>query len=110
MNAPFQARVYLPHPPRGDRIEMVQVHRRRKEIRNRLTRAEGHIRGIIKMIDEDRSCPDLLLQIAAVRAALNKVGVIVLEDHLESCLTEAVKAGEIEPQLMELKEALAKYL
>ena len=38
---------------------MVQAHRRRKEIRNRLTRAEGHIRGIIKMIDEDRGCPDL---------------------------------------------------
>jgi len=86
------------------------MHRRRKEIRNRLTRAEGHIRGIIKMIDDDRDCPDLLLQIAAVRAALNRVGAIVLEDHIESCLTEAVKAGEIEPHLMELKEALAKYL
>ena len=90
--------------------DMAHVHRRRKEVHDRLMRAEGHIRGIIKMVDEEKGCPDLLIQIAAVRAALGKVGRIVLEDHLESCLSEAVKTGEIEPQFLELKDALSKLL
>lgn len=73
-------------------------------------RAEGHLRGVIKMIDEEKECPDILIQIAAVKAALNKAGVVILEDHLEHCLIEAVKSGDVEPQLEELKGALEKLL
>jgi len=86
------------------------LHKQRKNARNRLLRAEGHLRGIIKMIDEEKECPDILIQIAAVRAALEKAGAIILEDHLEHCLVEAVKSGNIEPQLDELKAALQKLL
>ena len=86
------------------------VHKQRKNIRDRLVRAEGHLHGIIKMIDEEKECPDILIQIAAVKAALNKAGAIILEDHLEHCLIEAVKSGDIEPQLNELKAALQKLL
>lgn len=84
------------------------VHKQRKNVRDRLVRAEGHLRGIIKMIDEEKECPDILLQIGAVKAALGKAGLIILEDHLEHCLIEAVKSGDIEPQLDELKAALRK--
>lgn len=73
-------------------------------------RAEGHLRGVIKMIDEEKECPDILIQIAAVKAALDKAGVVILEDHLEHCLVEAVKSGDVEPQLEELKDALEKLL
>lgn len=73
-------------------------------------RAEGHLRGVIKMIDEEKECPDILIQIAAVKAALDKAGVVILEDHLEHCLIEAVKSGDVEPQLEELKGALEKLL
>ena len=86
------------------------VHKQRKNVRDRLVRAEGHLHGIIKMIDEEKECPDILIQIAAVKAALNKAGAIILEDHLEHCLIEAVKSGDIEPQLNELKAALQKLL
>ncbi|OGD58096.1 cytosolic protein [Candidatus Bathyarchaeota archaeon RBG_13_52_12] len=86
------------------------VHKQRKNVRDRLVRAEGHLHGIIKMIDEEKECPDILIQIAAVRAALEKAGAIILEDHLEHCLIEAVKSGDIEPQLDELKAALQKLL
>ena len=86
------------------------LHKQRKNARNRLLRAEGHLRGIIKMIDEEKECPDILIQIAAVRAALEKAGAIILEDHLEHCLVEAVKSGNIEPQLDELKAALQRLL
>jgi len=86
------------------------VHKQRKNVRDRLVRAEGHLHGIIKMIDEEKECPEILIQIAAVRAALEKAGAIILEDHLEHCLIEAVKSGDIEPQLDELKAALQKLL
>ncbi len=89
---------------------MSSVHRQRKNARDRLVRAEGHLRGIIKMIDEDKECPDVLLQIAAVKAALDKAGLVILEDHIEHCLVEAVKSGDVKSQLDELKAALGKLL
>lgn len=89
---------------------MSSVHKQRKNVRDRLVRAEGHIRGIIRMIDEEKECPDILIQIGAVKAALEKAGMIILEDHIEHCLIEAVKSGDVEPQLQELKTALQKLI
>jgi len=89
---------------------MSAIHKQRKNAHDRLVRAEGHLHGIIKMIDEEKECPDILIQIAAVKAALEKTGAIILEDHLEHCLIEAVKSGDVEPQLDELKAALRKLL
>ena len=89
---------------------MSAIHKQRKNVRDRLVRAEGHIRGIIKMIDEEKECPDILIQIGAVKAAIEKAGVIILEDHIEHCLIEAVKSGNIETQLEELKTALQKLI
>jgi len=89
---------------------MLHAHRRRKDVRNRLVRAEGHLEGVIKMIDEDKDCPDVLIQRAAVRAALDKVAKLVLVDHLESCVLEAASSGEAEEQVERLEEALSKYI
>lgn len=97
-----------PLPP--DSISMLHAHRRRKDIRNRLVRAEGHLKGVIKMIDEDKDCPDVLIQLAAVRAALDKVGKMVLVDHLESCVLEAASSGDAEEQVERLEEALSKFI
>ncbi|UCH37650.1 MAG: metal-sensitive transcriptional regulator [Candidatus Bathyarchaeota archaeon] len=85
-------------------------HKQRKVIQNRLSRVEGHIRGIKKMVDADRDCSEILLQLAAVKAALDKVRQIVLEDHLESCLVDAIQSGNYEAQLRDLKHALAQIL
>jgi DNA-binding FrmR family transcriptional regulator len=60
------------------------------------------------MIDEDKECPEILLQLAAVKAALDKASVILLEDHMEHCLVEAVKSGDVEPPLIELRAAMDK--
>jgi len=89
---------------------MKQVHKSRKEVAERLSKVEGHVHGIRKMVDEDRSCSDLLLQIAAVRSALDKVAKIILEDHMETCLLEAVKSGKADDSMAELREALSKFL
>ena len=88
---------------------MTPIHKRRKKVLDRMSRIEGHVRGIKKMVEEDRGCPELLIQIAAVRAALDRVGQIVLEDHMEACLVEAVRAGEADTYLSEIKEALSKF-
>jgi DNA-binding FrmR family transcriptional regulator len=89
---------------------MSSAHKQRKNVRDRLVRTEGHLHGIVKMIDDDKECPDILIQIGAVKAALEKAGMIILEDHLEHCLIEAVKSGDVEPQLAELKTALQKLI
>jgi len=85
-------------------------HKRRKEVLNRLARIEGHVRGLRKMVKENKDCPDLLIQVAAVRAALNQVGRIILEDHMESCVLEAAKEGAGEKAVENLKDALVKFI
>ena len=62
------------------------------------------------MVEEDRSCPDLLHQIAAVKAALNKTGELILEDHIESCMVDAVNSGTTKEYVREMKEAISKLL
>jgi len=89
---------------------MLSVHRSRKDVVDRLSRIEGHVRGVKKMVEEDRGCSDVLLQVAAVRSALDKVAQIVLEDHLETCMAEAIKSGKADIYISELKEALSKFL
>ncbi len=61
-------------------------HKKTKAVINRLSRIEGHVRSIKDMVQNDRECTEVLIQIAAVRSAINKVGKVVLEDHIESCL------------------------
>jgi len=85
-------------------------HTKHKEVLDRLSRIEGHVRGLRKMVESDKDCPDLLIQVAAIRAALNQVGLIVLQDHIETCVLEAAKEGTGEQAVENLKEALTKYL
>ncbi len=89
---------------------MGSTHGHRKKVIDRLSRIEGHIRGVKKMIEDDRDCPDLLHQIAAIKAAINKVGVLILEDHIESCMVDAVREGSVEDYVEELKAAIAKLI
>jgi len=81
-----------------------------QRILNRFARIEGHIRGIKTMIRESRPCPDVLVQIAAVRGALDRVSRIILDEHLSECVTRASKEGNIEAEIEELKAALDRFL
>jgi DNA-binding FrmR family transcriptional regulator len=85
-------------------------HKRRKEVIDRLSRIEGHIRGIKKMMEDDRDCPEILHQIVAVKAALSKTGEIILEDHIETCLVDAIKKGRADECIIDLKEAISKLI
>jgi len=61
------------------------------------------------MVEEDQDCPAILLQIAAVRAALAKVSQIILEDHIETCVVKAVRDGKEDEAVNELREAIARF-
>lgn len=87
------------------------VGRRDKlDLQQRLNRIEGQVRGIRRMVDEDRYCPEVLTQIAAVRAALDRVGLILLEDHTRGCIVDAVREGHPDEAMTELMGVLRKFL
>jgi DNA-binding FrmR family transcriptional regulator len=88
----------------------MHVHKRRKDVSDRLARIAGHVNGVKNMVEAEKSCPDILLQLAAIRAALNKVSELILEDHVESCLKDAATSGDTERYIDELKEALTKLI
>jgi len=81
-----------------------------RRVINRLSRIEGHIRGIKTMVQESRPCPDVLVQVAAVRGALDRVARMILDEHLTECIGRAAKEGNIEVEIEELKAALDRFL
>ena len=85
-------------------------HRQRRAVVNRLSRIEGHIRSIKQMVEEGRDCADVLIQLSAVRSAIEKAGRVVLEDHLESCLFHAGVVPEESEVWSGIKEALDVFL
>lgn len=74
---------------------------------NRLSRIEGQVRGISKMVDEGRYCIDVLTQLQAVRAALAKVETTMLRDHLGHCIEGAITGGDIADQRAKAAELIA---
>ncbi len=81
-----------------------------EELQNRLSRIEGHVRGIKRMLAEHSGCEDLLIQISAVRSALNQATARLLENHMDTCVADSVRAGQGEKALRQLKGALAQVI
>ena len=84
-------------------------HSNVKDVINRLSSAEGHIKGIKKMVEEGRDCDQIIIQISAVRSALNEACKVILDEHMDKCLVEDIKNGQI-ASLDKLKKALDQYL
>lgn len=86
--------------------------RAREQARKRLRRVAGQVAGIQRMIEEDRYCVDILLQVAAVRAALDGVGKVLLNSHVETCVADAFASGrpkERKEKVAELLEVFTKF-
>ena len=81
-----------------------------EEIVKRLARIAGHATSLKRMWDEDSDCDDMLTQIAAVRAALDQVGRLILEHHIEHKVTDAVAQGSPEDAIRDLKKALDRFI
>ena len=75
-------------------------------ISRRLKSIEGHIRGIQKMVEEDAYCIDIVNQIQAVQSALNKVNTLVLDQHLHTCVTAAIRSDDVEERERVIGEVL----
>ena len=79
-------------------------------IQLRLRRIEGQVRGIQKMVDEDRYCIDVLTQVNAARAALETVALQLLADHTEHCVAEAIRSGKGQEKVDELNDAVKRLV
>jgi CsoR family transcriptional regulator, copper-sensing transcriptional repressor len=71
---------------------------------NRIKNVEGHLRGVERMVEEDAYCIDVIRQIQAVQAALNKISSMILEEHLNSCLITAVRGEDVDERERVLRE------
>ncbi|MCR5102164.1 MAG: metal-sensing transcriptional repressor [Butyrivibrio sp.] len=96
-------------------MHMSDRHKKRsekemKDLINRLSRIEGQIRGIKGMIEKDAYCPDILVQVAATRCALNSFTKVLLGNHIKSCVATDIKNGDDEAvdELVELLQKLMK--
>lgn len=76
----------------------------------RLKKIEGQVRGISRMIEEDQYCVDILVQIAAVKAALNKVGLVLLEDHTRGCVSRAIQSDRGDQAIDELMDVIMRFI
>jgi CsoR family transcriptional regulator, copper-sensing transcriptional repressor len=81
-----------------------------KELTHRLSRIEGHVRGVRRMLAAHGACEDLLLQLAAIRAAVKKVEIRLLENHMQTCVADAVRSRKGAQALARLRGALAQVL
>src|SRR5699024_5924835 len=81
----------------------------KKAVINRLKRIEGQVRGIQNMVEEDRYCVDILVQISAIQSALKNVGFAVTERHINHCVSDAIKQGEGEETIEELMSVLKQF-
>ena len=82
----------------------------KQQIEARLSRVEGQVRGLRKMVDEDRYCIDVLTQVGAAKAALDAVALVLLQDHTEHCVVEAIQAGDGSKKVLELNQAVERLV
>ena len=81
----------------------------RKDLLDRLRRIEGQVRGIQRMVEEDKYCLDILTQLNSVSAAVRAVGLGVLDDHIRHCVRESLVQGEGDDKVEELVAAVARF-
>lgn len=84
-------------------------HKHTKEVTNRLAKAIGHLQKVKQMVESGEDCSDVLVQLAAVKSALNNTGKLILKDHLDHCIVHAVENGDTQ-MLDELNEAIDKFI
>lgn len=82
----------------------------KEQVQARLKRIEGQVRGVQKMVDEDRYCIDVLTQVSAAKAALDAVALQLLQDHTEHCVAEAIRSGDGTEKIRELNDAVERLV
>ncbi len=85
------------------------THENTKAVLNRLSRAIGHLQSVRRMVEEGRDCSEVLIQIAAVRSAIDNTGKLILQDHLKHCIMDAAREGDRQT-IDDLCQAIDKYM
>lgn len=85
------------------------VHESQKAVINRLSRAIGHLEKVRRMVENGEDCSNVLIQLAAVRSALDNTGKVILKDHMRHCMVDAVAAGD-EEAIDDLCQAIDKFM
>ena len=85
------------------------THENTRAVLNRLSRAIGHLQSVKRMVEEGRDCSEVLIQIAAVRSAIDNTGKIILQDHLKHCIIDAAREGD-QQAIDDLCQAIDKYM
>ena len=85
------------------------VHENQRAVVNRLARAIGHLEKVKRMVEDGHDCSEVLIQLAAVRSALDNTGKVILKDHIHHCMVDAVAAGD-EAAIDSLCEAVDKFM
>jgi len=75
----------------------------------RLKRIEGQVRGLMKMIEDDKRCEEILVQISSAKAALHKTGQVILEGHLRHCVLDGIREGKEEETVKKLSSAIEQF-
>ena len=84
-------------------------HEHTKAVLNRLSRAIGHLESIKKMVENGRDCSEVLIQLSAVKAAINNTGKVILQDHIQHCLVDAIESGDMK-EIEELNKAIDRFI
>ena len=84
-------------------------HEHTKEVSNRLARAIGHLQKVKQMVESGEDCSEVLVQLAAVKSAINNTGKVILKDHMEHCIVHAVEGGN-KTMIDELNNAIDKFM
>ncbi len=95
-------------PVLGEKNQIITAERKAEAIQ-RLTRVEGQVRGIRKMVDEDRRCVDVLVQLASVQEALRGLTKLMMRNYLENCATEAIRSESGDEIYDELMDVIFKF-
>lgn len=85
------------------------THQNTKAVLNRLSRAIGHLESIRRMVEDGRDCSEVLVQLSAVKSAINNTGKVILRDHIEHCIVDAVREGDVQA-LEELNDAIDRFM
>ena len=85
------------------------VHTNTKAVLNRMSRAIGHMESVRKMVEDGRDCSEVLVQLAAVKAAINGVAKVIMKDHIDHCIVDAVERGDRQA-IEDLERAIDQYI
>jgi CsoR family transcriptional regulator, copper-sensing transcriptional repressor len=92
-----------------DGQEHKHTHENTKAVLNRLSRASGHLESVKRMIEDGKDCSEVLIQLSAVIAALNNAGKVILQDHIEHCIVDAIESGD-NTAIENLNKAIDRFI